>query len=56
MKVVCLRNDSTALPFTESVIYEAEYLHGGMYKISNDKGSAVITPLDGYYLTFSIVK
>ncbi|QVW27761.1 hypothetical protein [Hafnia phage Pocis76] len=53
MKVVCARNTSTVLPFTEGHTYDAVYLHGGLYEISGDNGRAIIAPLEGHYLTFS---
>lgn len=53
MKVVCLRNTSTVLPYTEGHVYNAVYLHGGLYEIHDEKGKAIIAPLEGHYLTFS---
>lgn len=53
MKVRCTRNTSKQLPYTVGLIYTAVAIPGGMYEIRDGQGSAIISPLHGYYLTFS---
>ena len=52
MKVRCIRNSSTALPYIVRAIYRAVAIPGGMYEIRDGQGSAIIAPLKGHYLEF----
>lgn len=54
MKVICKRNKSKSLPYMEGFVYTAVKICGDLYKIHDDEGRAIIAPLDGYYLTFSM--
>lgn len=53
MKVRCVRNTSKSLPYTVGEIYRAVAIPGGLYEIRDGRGSAILSPLNGYYLTFS---
>lgn len=56
MKVVCTRNASKSLPYFIGAVYTAVEIPGGMYEIRDGKGSAIIAPLNGHYLTFEKLK
>lgn len=55
MKVICNRNKSKSLPYMEGFVYTAVKICGDLYEIQDGEGRAIIAPLDGYYLTFSLV-
>lgn len=52
MKVRCIRNTSTALPYIVGAICRAVAIPGGLYEIRDGQGSAILAPLEGHYLTF----
>lgn len=52
-RAICLRNDSTSLPFVVGCHYSVGYDHGGgNFEIYDGQGSVIIAPLNGHYVEF----